>query len=183
MLHAVPNRVARWNYIRRRYGLGPILRGLTLRHHFNKRHAVLWAGGRPRPRIQNHGLIETEVCTLWSGVRLEVGEGATLSIGNGTYLNRDTTVVCHNNVWIGDDCKISYQVIIMDTDEHLVPGAKTFTAPVVLENNVWLGARCIVLKGVRIGEGAVVGAGSIVTRDIPPRAIAAGQPARVIRFY
>lgn len=114
---------------------------------------------------------------------MEVARGATLSIGNGTYLNRDTTVVCHESIRIGRDCKVSYQVIIMDTDEHLVPGSERLTAPVVLEDNVWLGARCIVLKGVTIGSGAVVGAGSIVTRDIPARAVAVGQPARVLRYY
>ena len=56
-------------------------------------------------------------------------------------------------------------------------------APVAIGDDVWLGARVIVLKGVTIGDGAIVGAGSVVTRDIPPWSIAGGQPAKVIRTY
>ena len=54
--------------------------------------------------------------------------------------------------------------------------------PVVIEKNVWLGAGVIVLKGVTIGEGAIVGAGSVVTKDIPPKAIFAGNPAKLIKL-
>ena len=175
--------VKRWSNARRRYGVIGILRGLPLRRHFNRKQLIVWAGGRPRPQIANRGHLDASTCTLWSGVRLEIAPGAHLSIGKGTYLNRDTTVVCHERISIGEDCKISYQVIIMDTDEHPVPGAQSLTAPVMIEDGAWLGARCIVLKGVRIGAGAVIGAGSIVTRDIPPRAVAVGQPARVLRIY
>lgn len=154
-----------------------------LRRHFTEKQNVIWAGGRPRPRIENRGTLVASTCTLWSGVRLEVAERATLEIGKGTYLNRDAVVVCHERITIGENCKISYQVIIMDTDEHPVPGSSSLTAPVTIGNDVWLGARSIVLKGVQIGDGAVIGAGSIVTRDIPARAVAVGQPARVLRFY
>jgi len=161
----------------------PVFAGLLIRRKFDRKSVVLWAGGRPMPRIENRGRLETSSCALWSGVRLEVGHGARLTIGKGTYLNRDTVVVCHESVEIGANCKISYQVVIMDTDEHLVPGTDRMTAPVRIEDAVWLGARVIVLKGVTIGKGAIVGAGSIVTRDIPPGAIAVGQPARVSRFY
>lgn len=135
------------------------------------------------PRIDNRGWLETPACMLWSGVRIEVAPGGHLSIGKGTYLNRNTTVVCHDSVTIGEYCKVAYDVVIMDTDEHPVPGSARLTAPVVIEDGAWLGARTIVLKGVTVGAGAIVGAGSIVTRDIPPRAIAAGQPAKVLRFY
>ena len=183
MISDITGLVARWQHLRRKYGLDPIVRGIALRRGFTKKGAVLWAGGRPKPSIQNRGRLEAETCTLWSGVRLEVGTGATLSIGKGTYLNRNTVVVCHDRISIGRDCKISYQVIIMDTDEHLVPGSESLTRPVVIGDDVWLGARCIVLKGVTIGSGAVVGAGSVVTRDVPERTIAAGNPARVIRRF
>ena len=57
----------------------------------------------------------------------------------------------------------------------------TASGPIILEENVWLGARVIVLRGVTVGAGSVIGAGSVVTRDIPPRSVAAGLPARVIR--
>lgn len=166
-----------------RYTVPSVARGLLLRRHFNRAGLVVHAGGGPRPRIENKGWLETPMCTLWSGVRLEVAKGARLTIGKGTYLNRNSVVVCHERVSIGAGCKIAYDVIIMDTDEHRVPGGGSITAPVTIADDVWLAARVIVLKGVTIGEGAIVGAGSIVTRDIPPRSIAVGQPARVVRTY
>ncbi len=121
--------------------------------------------------------------SLWSGVRIEVKAGARLHFGRGTYVNRDAVIVCHDSIRIGANCKIAYGVVMMDTDEHPVPGSTRLTAPIELGDGVWIGARAIVLKGVTIGEGAIIGAGSVVTRDIPARSIAAGQPARVIRYY
>lgn len=167
----------------RDYGLSRVLGGLWLRRRFSAAGVVLWCGGRPQPRIDNDGYLASEFCALWSGVRLEVAPGARLTIGRGTYLNRDTVVVCHEQVSIGADCKISYRVIIMDTDEHLVPGGARLTSPVVIGDGVWIGAGATILKGVTIGEGAIVGAGSVVTKDVPCRAIVAGNPARVIRSY
>ncbi|MGE0600067.1 MAG: DapH/DapD/GlmU-related protein [Dehalococcoidia bacterium] len=179
LIHATKRLLA----ARDRHGLWPVVAGLLIRRKFNKKSVILWAGGRPMPRIENHGRIEASSCAVWSGVRLEVAPCATLFIGKGTILNRDTVIVCHDSVEIGANCKISYQVIIMDSDEHQVPGSPQMTAPIRIEDDVWLGARVIVLKGVTIGAGAIVGAGSIVTKDLPQRSISAGQPARVLRFY
>ncbi|MGE3077136.1 MAG: DapH/DapD/GlmU-related protein [Dehalococcoidia bacterium] len=180
---SISQSLSRLQAARNRHGLWPVVAGLLIRHKFNKKSVILWAGGRPMPRIENRGQLETSSCTLWSGVRLEIAKGARLTIGKGSYLNRDTVVVCHESVEIGANCKISYQVILMDTDEHPIPGSARLTAPIRIEDDVWLGARVIVLKGVTIGRGAIVGAGSIVSRDLPPRSIAVGQPAKVLRFY
>jgi maltose O-acetyltransferase len=74
---------------------------------------------------------------------------------------------------------------MMDNDFHSLEPEKRQvkppSAPIILEENVWLGARVIVLRGVTIGKGSVIGAGSVVTKDIPPGVLAAGSPARVIR--
>ena len=166
-----------------RYSIGSVLRGLLLRRHFTSAGLILQSGGNPLPRIDNKGRLESQMCTLWAGVRLEIAKNGHLSIGRGTYLNRNAAVVCHNRVSIGAGCKIAYDVVIMDTDEHEVPGGGPISEPVTIGDGVWLGARVIVLKGVTIGDGAIVGAGSIVTHDLPPRAIAVGQPARVVRIY
>jgi acetyltransferase-like isoleucine patch superfamily enzyme len=74
---------------------------------------------------------------------------------------------------------------MMDNDYHQVedrtkPGT---SAPIILEKNVWLGVRVVVLKGVRIGENSVIGANSVVSRDIPPNCLAGGVPARIIRTF
>jgi acetyltransferase-like isoleucine patch superfamily enzyme len=171
-----------WDALRR-YDVKSIVGGFFLRRNFTSAGLVLRAGKGPKPLIENHGVLESPMCTLWAGTRIEVAKGARLTIGKGTYLNRNTTVVCHNRISIGAACRIAYEVIIMDTDEHEVPGGGPITEPVEIGDDVWLGARVIVLKGSRIGRGAIVGAGSIVRGELPPYSISVGQPAKVIRLY
>jgi len=71
----------------------------------------------------------------------------------------------------------------MDNDQHDVVRHTKLpqSDPVIIEDHVWIGTRAVILPGVRIGSRAVIGAGSIVTKDIPPRCVAAGNPARVLR--
>lgn len=113
--------------------------------------------------------------------------GARLLIGNRVGISG--AVLCAwDRVEIGDDANIGAGAAIYDTDFHpLEPTARlanrfeqTGVAPVVIGPRVWLGARCMVLKGVTIGEAAVVAAGAVVTKDVPAFAIVAGVPARVI---
>jgi acetyltransferase-like isoleucine patch superfamily enzyme len=158
------------------------LRGLIVRRHFDAVGVLACRGGGPRPVIENDGRLEAENITLFPGVRIEVAPGATASIGKGTYLNRGVTLVCDREVRIGRNCSISWDVVIMDTDQHVRSGAGGPPSPVVIEDDVWIGCRAIILKGVRIGRGAVIGAGAIVTRDVPAGALAVGQPARVLRL-
>jgi acetyltransferase-like isoleucine patch superfamily enzyme len=164
-----------------RSGVREHLLGLWLRRHFQRAGIIVVRGWLPFPSVENRGRIEVENCAFFPGVRLECWQGATLRIGNGTYLNRNTEIVAAQEVTIGRDCKIARDVMIMDTDQHPLPDGQLETAPVTIEDRVWIGARSIVLKGVTIGHDAVIGAGSVVTKDVPPRAIAAGVPARVLR--
>ena len=108
------------------------------------------------------------------------GDGATVAIGNGTYLNERIRITCKRSVEIGEYCAIAWDVWITDTDYHSLDGADPI-APVSIGDHVWIGARSAILKGVDIGAGAVVAAGSIVTKDVPERALVAGNPAKVIR--
>ena len=162
-------------------GLGPHLLGLLYRHRFQRAGILVIRGGFPFPTIDNQGWIEVENCALFSGVRLECWKGATIHIGNGTYLNRNSEVVAARRVCIGRDCKIARDVIIMDTDQHALPNGTLVARPVAIGDRVWVGARAIILKGVTIGHDAVIGAGSVVTSDVPPYSIAVGTPARVLR--
>jgi acetyltransferase-like isoleucine patch superfamily enzyme len=157
------------------------LLGLWLRRHFQKAGIIVVRGWWPFPTVDNRGRIEVENCAFFPGVRLECWPGATLRIGNGTYLNRNTEVVAGQQVSIGRDCKIARDVIIMDTDQHPLPDGGLVAQPVTIEDRVWIGARTIVLKGVTIGHDAVIGAGSVVTRDVPAGAVAVGVPAKVVR--
>jgi len=125
-----------------------------------------------------------------------------VEIGRHTYgLTKESFFVPHENVpvRIGSFCSIGPDVLFICAAEHRVDTATTFPiqfangkirnangtagkGPITVGHDVWIGARCIVLSGVTIGNGAVLGAGSIVTRDIPPYAIAVGNPARTIRY-
>lgn len=112
-----------------------------------------------------------------------VSIGGPITIGDGTFINYGATISAHSGVSIGRDVLIGNYAMIMDSDYHDLhdrtkPG---LTAPIVLEDDCWIGARAIVLKGVRVGRGAVVAAGSVVTKDVPPRTLVAGMPAQVVR--
>lgn len=152
--------------------------GFWVSRRFTTHGLVTATGGRPWPRvINNGGVLHAGTCQLYSGVRIEIGPGAVLRIGKGTYINRNTLVVCNTAVTIGANCKISWDVIIMDSDGHAV----TTDKPVVIGDDVWISCRSIILKGVTIGTGAVIAAGSVVTKDVPAGAVVGGSPAAIIR--
>lgn len=110
---------------------------------------------------------------------------AVLRIGTHTHIQDRTHINCYHSVTIGEHCAISWDVEILDTDIHTlldeVGQPLERTAPVLIEDRVWIGARAIILKGVTIGHDSIVGAGSVVTRSVPPNSICAGNPAKVIR--
>jgi maltose O-acetyltransferase len=111
---------------------------------------------------------------------------ARIVIGRNVRLNA-TTVQAAELIEIGDDCILG-DANLMDTDMHPIsadrrrnPAAETRSAPIVLERNVWVGGQAAVLPGVRIGENSVVGFRAVVTSDVPPNVVVAGNPARVVR--
>jgi acetyltransferase-like isoleucine patch superfamily enzyme len=166
----------------RRYGIRPHVLGLLVRTRLAGSGLVLVMGGWHLPEIDDRGgRIEVGGCAFYPGVRIECWKGASVRIGDGTFLNRNTEIVSLGSVTVGRDCKIARDVIIMDSDQHELPGGGLVVAPVVIEDRVWIGARAMVLKGVRIGHDSVIGAGAIVTKNVPPFSVAVGQPARVIR--
>ncbi len=142
-----------------------------------------------RPSIQNQGtlLVGDRVRFISTIATSEFVTGAEgiLDIGAGAFINYGCSIAATQLVRIGARCNIGTYVIMMDNDFHHVEPERRNempkSAPIILEENVWLGARVIVLRGVTIGADSVVGAGSVVTRNIPPRSVAAGMPAKVIR--
>lgn len=108
--------------------------------------------------------------------------GPRVSIGTGTILNRNCYVDGRVEVQIGANCSISPEVYILSQDHD--PQSSDFAACgkiTVIGDHVWIGARAIILPGVNIGEGAVVGAGAVVTKDLAPWRIAVGNPAKEIK--
>lgn len=106
--------------------------------------------------------------------------GSDSGIGEGGFVSRGTRI--GRNVMIGPDVLIlnnNHQTT--DPDTPISKQGYTPTAPVTIEDDAWIGARVILLAGVTIGRGSVVGAGAVVSKEVPPFAIVVGNPARVIR--
>lgn len=126
--------------------------------------------------------------------------GGTLEIGKHCYIGENSRVWAGERVSIGDHVLISHDVFITDCNAHEFdageravtyqrivneghPAEKgnVLTKPVTIGAHAWINPQCVILPGVTIGEGAIIGAGSVVTEDIPCHVLAAGNPARVIR--
>ena len=137
--------------------------------------------------------------SLYLGVMFDLGQNARMEIGNFVLMN-GARIICDSEITIGDHCLISWNVVLMDTYrlplealerraelEKLATrsprraSAETSAQPIHIGSNVWIGFDSCVLPGATIGQGAVVGARSVVTTDVPPYSIVAGNPARVIR--
>lgn len=121
-----------------------------------------------------------------AGTALRAHSG-TLRVGAKAIIARDVTVNCHLDVCIGVAALIADQVWIGDFDhcfdstEVPIKDQGIATAPVIIGDDVWLGTRSTVLRGVRVGAGSVVGAHTVVTRDVDPATVVAGVPGRVLR--
>jgi acetyltransferase-like isoleucine patch superfamily enzyme len=119
------------------------------------------------------------------GVRIDLGVNSSLSFGGGTELANDVTVICKQEMVFGKNNIVAAGTIIRDTDGHAIhyDGSinPEMTKRIVIGDHVWIGNKALILKGVTIGEGAVIAAGAVVTKDVPPFSLAAGNPARIIR--
>ncbi len=139
-----------------------------------------------RPKIINKGELRIgNLVRIWSNVnrvRLAVNPGGVLEVGENTRLNGPTISVS-NSVKIGKNCRIAPHVIIMDNDFHDVKDRLSAGkgGEIVIEDGAWVATRAMVLKGVRIGKGAVVASGAVVTKDVPDYTVVGGVPAKFIR--
>ena len=125
--------------------------------------------------------LDSTVATL----ELVVLPGGHLEIGDNVFINYGSSLVSSAHVRVSEGCLIGTHVMVMDCDFHRVEDKAwdTTGVRVVLEERVWLGNRSMILKGVTVGHDAVVAAGSVVTRDVPPRTVVVGVPARVVRKF
>ena len=146
--------------------------GIHARLGFNAKRGRIIVGSRNR---WDHGVIIDAY-------------GGSVETGNHVYLGPYTVIYGHGGVSIGDGCLIAAHCRILSSN-HTIPALGTdirsqpdMLRPTKIGRDVWLGAGVTVLGGVTIGDGCVVGAGSVVTRDLPPGAIAYGSPAEVCRF-
>jgi acetyltransferase-like isoleucine patch superfamily enzyme len=125
------------------------------------------------------------VCLVGNVVPIEIvsHRGSHISIGDHTFINYGTSVTAYQRVKIGRHCLLGHHLRIVDRNEHGIKqrDVPPPAAPVVIGDNVWIGSHSIILPGVCIGHNSAIGAGSVVTRDIPANCLAVGNPARVLR--
>ncbi|QPZ38859.1 sugar O-acetyltransferase [Paramicrobacterium chengjingii] len=109
--------------------------------------------------------------------------GKNITLGKRVFINSGCRFQDQAGVTIGDDCLIGHNAVFATLNHDIDPlhRADMHPGPITLGNNVWLGANVTVLPGVTIGEDAVVGAASVVTKDVPPGMIVVGSPARIVR--
>ena len=131
--------------------------------------------------LESGATLTADSFTCHAGCRVIVHKGAVLTLKTG-FLNNESVINCTNSICIGEDCAISERVVIRDSNVHkLLDEGYSVSAPIEIGDHVWIGMNATILPGVTIGDGAVIAAGAVVSQDVPPKALAAGVPARVIR--
>ena len=110
--------------------------------------------------------------------------GKNITVGKNVFINACCHFQDHGGVTLGDGCQIGHNVVFATLNHGFAPEDRstTYPAPIVLKKNVWVGSNATILSGVTIGENAIVGAGSVVTKDVPDNAIVGGVPAKVIKY-
>ena len=114
------------------------------------------------------------------GCDIQVFAGGKLYLGSG-FINADTKIRCRNKIVIGERVAFSHDILIIDCNGHSLDGKEDIGKPIHIGNHVWIGSKCIILKGVTIGDNAIIAAGTIVTKDVPPNVLFGGNPGRVLR--
>ena len=164
----------------------------------------LWLKLRWRGRLRTDGL-----CFVGGGVKFEIGPRATvtlgrwswigqgckirvhegdLTIGAKTVFGQECTISAYQHIWIGRECIVADRVMMIDFDHGMVEVERPireqgiYKRDVRIGHNVWIGYGACVLRGVTVGENAVIGTNSVLTKDVPANAVVGGIPARVLRM-
>jgi galactoside O-acetyltransferase len=155
---------------------------------------------------QNHKVVIGNKCLLGVSIFLETPE-AKVTIGDRVYMG-NSSIITKTSITLGNDIMVAWGVTFYDHDSHSldyrnrnIDIQQTFSdylnekgnylknkrwdivnsKPIKIEDHAWIGAEAMILKGVTIGEGAIVGARSVVTKDVPPFCVVAGNPAKIVR--
>lgn len=120
---------------------------------------------------------------IWRGAQIHVMEGGRLELGDKDIFNEGSRVICCKSIHFGESSGLSWNATVLDSDLHPIAVGGEWVQqemPVHIGDRVFLGAGATVLKGVRIGDGSVVAASALVNKDVPPRCLVGGNPARII---
>jgi acetyltransferase-like isoleucine patch superfamily enzyme len=149
---------------------------LRLLHYYNYSHVR-----EKRKLTRGSGVGFPPNISIANGERIAIGARSRIGARSSLWAGDS-----HGRIIIGEDCRLGPDCFLTASDYGAQPGLKIFEQPrleadIVLGNDVWLGARVFVTAGVEIGDGCVVGAGAVVTRSLPPGAVAVGVPAHIVR--
>ena len=145
---------------------------------------------RPTQTKEKQALMKQMFAEIGDGCTIEVPVHANwgchhVHIGSNVYCNSNVTFVDDGNIYIGNHCLIAPNVVIATAGHPILPILRehnyVYCQDVHIGNNVWIGSNASILPGVTIGDQSVIGAGSVVTCDIPSQVVACGVPCRVIR--
>lgn len=157
---------------------------LTLANHFTR---LKFLDKRRYLLYKLSGIKVKGKCSIFGPLIIRpIGKSGNIEIGEGTFLNTEIRFGCpQEKVKIGDNCHIASRVCF-ETVSHglkydLEKGRGAYSKPIIVKDRVWIGCGAIILQGVTIGEEAVVAAGAVVTKDVPPRTIYGGVPAKLIK--
>ena len=145
---------------------------------------ILCSGQLPKLTVRGEVTVGEKLIVRSRIARSEIGamDAASLRIGDRVGINQGVVAVAHSGITIGDDTLIGEFSALYDTNHHAVDATHpTSSAPIVIGSNVWLARNVTVLPGSRIGDHTVVAAGSVVRGELPPRVLAAGNPARPVK--
>jgi acetyltransferase-like isoleucine patch superfamily enzyme len=189
----------RWQQFRLKHKKGPtlafiidLIRGvfrlLIAKYYLRKCTKVgSLASLNGKPIIKNHGEIvlgnEVRIWSEFNQAKIFVGKQGKLSVGNNSRINGAHLSVS-KKLSIGNNVRISPYVLIMDSDHHNIYdhfSGEAKICEIIIHDDVWIASKATILKGVTIGEGSVIAAGAVVTRDVPPYTVVAGVPAKVIK--
>ena len=127
--------------------------------------------------IGDNCYIETPFHANWGGKNVH--------FGNNVYANFNLTLVDDCDIYVGNNVMFGPNVVLSTGTHPIEPKLRSkqaqYNVPIHIEDNVWIGSNCVVMPGVTIGKNSVIGAGSVVTKDIPANVVAVGSPCKVIR--
>lgn len=133
---------------------------------------------------KNGTLIVEGSASLMKGSKTVISENATLKVCHNSSIGENSFIKCRKKIEIGENCAISWNVTIIDSDLHqiIIDGNnQENTKEIMINNNVLIGCNSTILKGVKIGESSVVGAGTVVSKSIPPNSLSVGNPNRIAK--
>jgi acetyltransferase-like isoleucine patch superfamily enzyme len=159
-------------------------RGLLARYPGLKIDRSTYIGRRCRVTCSDHSRLELVSAHIADGSVIQADEGGQLTITRSS-VGTNSVIVAADKIAIGPDCAIAEMVVIRDQDHAGAPGSRWQvgefrTGPIIVGQRTWIGAKATLLKGVAVGEDAVIAAGAVVTKDVPAKSVVAGVPAAEI---